>query len=678
LDHPNLIYDDNIKYEGTTADTSFDTNVKIRDIFETMSDVIYDLDSAQIYIQITRLLKKILVSHYNERTVFITGSGSSLHAAEKIAATMTSIGIDAEAVNPAQLPHGDFAHIKPRDLLIIISFCGETSNLKYVYELARGKGVESVLITGNEYSYLAKAHEGNYVIVGKNADDSKLISIPNQKILPSFLNLVVGDAVAVLLAWLIKTTHRQFAELGHRGGAVERDSSNYGKYLSDKNNLTMSYMGSNETVKEHFCGILEKHEKIVHTSFPSNKNNALLETIAQEIESYINRAKNPGQEVMIFGMGPMGIGYIGRIMSELNKELIYVEKDAGKRSRNFVADSEKNTEVEAGDILYAHETERIAIYALRIDVIFIAVGKDNIKDLIDAISFIVLRRYAYNIQVSVNFVFDENFQIYDNTLELLRYEIYKKLEDPNIKNYFNEFVGLVPAVNEAIVPEIKEGRVKVEPCIAPLYIDRSKWKKQKHESFPEFNGSIQFTDNFTAMHMRKLWMHNMAHAMTAFLGRVCGYTAICDAIADKNIETKVRSAMAKVGSALYRRWDYSSAEHPDIGSYITWCVEKYKNSFLEDTVERVAKDPERKLRENDRLIGPLNYVYKYSGTVCEEILLGIAAAMRSAGDNYEEIKNTVLSKLQIGENGYDELARAEKELQKLVDSVKARRAAAEP
>jgi mannitol-1-phosphate 5-dehydrogenase len=178
--------------------------------------------------------------------------------------------------------------------------------------------------------------------------------------------------------------------------------------------------------------------------------------------------------------------------------------------------------------------------------------------------------------------------------------------------------------------------------------------------------------------MRKLWMHNMAHAMTAFLGCVCGYTAICDAIADKNIETKVRSAMAKVGSVLYRRWDYSSAEHPDIGSYITWCVEKYKNSFLEDTVERVAKDPERKLRENDRLIGPLNYVYKYSGTVCEEILLGIAAAMRSAGDNYEEIKNTVLSKLQIGENGYDELAKAEKELQKLIDSVKARRAAAEP
>jgi mannitol-1-phosphate 5-dehydrogenase len=239
-------------------------------------------------------------------------------------------------------------------------------------------------------------------------------------------------------------------------------------------------------------------------------------------------------------------------------------------------------------------------------------------------------------------------------------------------------VGLVPAVNEAIVPEIKEGRVKVEPCISPLYIDRSKWKKQKHEHFPEFNGSIQFADNFTAMHMRKLWMHNMAHAMTAFLGTVCGYKTIYDAIADKNIETKVRSAMASVGSVLYRRWDYSRSEHPDIGSYITWCVEKYKNSFLEDTVERVAKDPERKLRENDRLIGPLNYVYKYSGTVCEEILLGIAAAMRSAGDNYEEIKNTVLSKLQIGENGYDELARAEKELQKLVDSVKARRAAAEP
>jgi hypothetical protein len=70
---------------------------------------------------------------------------------------------------------GSDIHIIKGDLLIIISSSGETSSLKYVYDLATSKGIESVLITSNENSYIAKKVNPNYVIVGENVNDDKLI-----------------------------------------------------------------------------------------------------------------------------------------------------------------------------------------------------------------------------------------------------------------------------------------------------------------------------------------------------------------------------------------------------------------------------------------------------------------------------------------------------------------------
>jgi mannitol-1-phosphate 5-dehydrogenase len=310
----------------------------------------------------------------------------------------------------------------------------------------------------------------------------------------------------------------------------------------------------------------------------------------------------------------------------------------------------KNIKIPIKGTVSSLDIEKISSLALNIDCIFVAVRLSNINQLIDTILLIVLRRYAYDIQEAINFVFDENFQVYDKTLEALQYEIYRKIDNPDIKSYFDEFVGLVPSINEAIISEIKidsRNPIKVEEYIPPLYVDETKWKKRKGCNTPSLSDKITFENNFVAIHMRKLWVHNMAHSLTGYLGHALGYKTIPEAISDGRINQKVRSAMKSIGNALYSRWDYSDTEHKDIESYIEWCIKKYKNKFMADTIDRICRDPERKLRENDRLIGPLNYIWQYDKTVAKDILIGIIAAAKYNPKKYKQMMVDVTRLIKI-------------------------------
>lgn len=678
LDHPNLIYDHKIKFDGALADSRFDIEVKIKDIFTQFAETISGLDKSDFYEEIVSLLKKVLVSHYNNRTVFITGAGSSLHVAEKMAATMTSIGIDATAVNPAHLPHGDFAHVTCGDLLIIISYSGETNHLRYIYELARDKGVDVVVITSNKNSTLARAVNPDYIIADSGIGDEKLVPIPDQKIFSSFVDLAAGDAIAVLLAWLIKTTHTQFATLGHPGGAVARTENTYQKYLKEADLGDIVALRKEEEphpTRRHFRNIFLKHlcqinESIITSAYSEERISHL---INQELDHYICRLKKRKQKIMVFGMGSIGLAYVGRILTLNNWEMVFVDSDSKKissleKNKSIRLSSSKNKElvVPIKESILSSDIERIAVNAIDIDCVFVAIRLSNIKQLINTILFVVLRRYAYGIQEPINFVFDENFQVYDNTLELLQYEIYRKMDDPNIKSYFDEFVGLVPSINETIVPEVtleKSNMIKVEDYIAPLYVNEAKWKKKKNESLPNFGKKIVFENNFTAVHMRKLWMHNLAHSLIGYLGHALGYKMIHEAVRDKKIESRVRTAMHSIGDVLYRRWNYGKTELPDPDSYIDWCINKYKNKYIADTVERICRDPERKLRINDRMIGPLNYVWQYDKSVAKDILMGLVAAIRYDQKKYRQLRNDVVQRIKVDPR---ELNRATDEFEEFI------------
>jgi mannitol-1-phosphate/altronate dehydrogenase len=131
----------------------------------------------------------------------------------------------------------------------------------------------------------------------------------------------------------------------------------------------------------------------------------------------------------------------------------------------------------------------------------------------------------------------------------------------------------------------------------------------------------------------------MGHAMLGYLGYCAGFKRVVDAVRDPHIEEVVKRAMRAIGRELHRRWSYRETKQQTLDEYVDWRWARYDNEALNDTIDRVCRDPERKLKRDDRLIGPINYIRKYATRGPEtdqaivDILVGVVAAMHYAVDD---------------------------------------------
>src|SRR2546423_6643231 len=89
--------------------------------------------------------------------VILTGMGKSGIICRKIAATLTSTGTAAFFLNPAEAIHGDLGVIQSDDVVIALSYSGETDELLRLLETIRRLGAKLIAITGGPRSTLAQA-----------------------------------------------------------------------------------------------------------------------------------------------------------------------------------------------------------------------------------------------------------------------------------------------------------------------------------------------------------------------------------------------------------------------------------------------------------------------------------------------------------------------------------------
>jgi arabinose-5-phosphate isomerase len=88
--------------------------------------------------------------------VIVSGMGKSAHVARKIAATLASTGQPAYFVHPAEASHGDLGMITHQDLVMALSYSGETQELGGLITYTRRFNIPLIAITGNETGTLAK------------------------------------------------------------------------------------------------------------------------------------------------------------------------------------------------------------------------------------------------------------------------------------------------------------------------------------------------------------------------------------------------------------------------------------------------------------------------------------------------------------------------------------------
>ncbi len=150
-------------------------------------------------------------------TVVLTGMGKSGLVARKWASTFSSTGTKAYFLNPAEASHGDLGILRSDDVLIALSFSGETEELRLVLRHAKDTSVLSIGVTANLQSSLARQSE----VVLNVLPSPEACPLGLAPTTSTTLMMALGDALAVALMNRRGFTERDFARL-HPGGALGR------------------------------------------------------------------------------------------------------------------------------------------------------------------------------------------------------------------------------------------------------------------------------------------------------------------------------------------------------------------------------------------------------------------------------------------------------------------------
>jgi arabinose-5-phosphate isomerase len=147
--------------------------------------------------------------------VVVTGMGKSGIICRKIVATLTSTGTPALFLHPAEAIHGDLGVIQTDDVVVALSYSGETDEILRLLETIRRLGAKLVAITGSPTSTLAQAAD-------VTLDCSVIEEACPLNLVPTASTtaaLAIGDALAMTL--LVEKGFRQedFANL-HPGGKI--------------------------------------------------------------------------------------------------------------------------------------------------------------------------------------------------------------------------------------------------------------------------------------------------------------------------------------------------------------------------------------------------------------------------------------------------------------------------
>ena len=167
--------------------------------------------------------------------------------------------------------------------------------------------------------------------------------------------------------------------------------------------------------------------------------------------------------------------------------------------------------------------------------------------------------------------------------------------------------GFVDSAVDRIVPPVTGGNddplaVTVE-VFSEWIVDSTQFKG----ALPAIAGMLP-TDKLMAFIERKLFTLNTGHTALAYFGKLAGKHTVGDAMQDENVRRAAEAVMQESGAVLIRRYNFDPATHR---AYIEKILKRFANPYLHDDVDRVGRQPLRKLGAQERFIRPLNGMLEY-------------------------------------------------------------------
>lgn len=311
-------------------------------------------------------------------------------------------------------------------------------------------------------------------------------------------------------------------------------------------------------------------------------------------------------KAVMYGGGNIGRGFIGALFSASGYEVVFIDivetvinvlNERHQYPVRIVSNEEyEDIEIKNVSAVNGNDRGAAAQTIADADIMATAVGVNALKYIIPNMAEgIRLRRFRNG--GPLNIIICENLMNADQIVgKMLKAELNEEEQE-----WFDENIGLVEASVGRMVPvqteEMKDGdplRVCVERY-GYLPVDKAAFKGV----VPPIHNMIPFTP-FDFYIKRKLYIHNMGHAVCAYLGDILGLKYISQAIDRNDIYIIVRGAMQESAEALTKKY---GVPLEDIMKHIEDLLYRFTNAALHDTCKRVGNDPARKLSSQDRLIG---------------------------------------------------------------------------
>jgi arabinose-5-phosphate isomerase len=147
--------------------------------------------------------------------VIAAGIGKSGLIARKVAATLSSVGVSSFFLNPSEANHGDLGQIDKRDLLLVFSYSGNTSEISNMLRYANRFNIKIIGVASKKDSLLLKASDIKLLLPQvKESDPTGMVPTTSTSI-----TLLLGDCLAVALMNKMSFSKERF-KVFHPGGNI--------------------------------------------------------------------------------------------------------------------------------------------------------------------------------------------------------------------------------------------------------------------------------------------------------------------------------------------------------------------------------------------------------------------------------------------------------------------------
>ena len=365
------------------------------------------------------------------------------------------------------------------------------------------------------------------------------------------------------------------------------------------------------------------------------------------------------QSVVIWGAGRIGRGFAGDLFHAAGYRLVFVDQDARliawlreRGSYSVVSAPSANERatriVEGYTALATSDADRIAEELAAADYVAVCVFPQSFPATCAALASGLSERARNRPGAALDIILCANLA---HAAEGFRTELMAALP-AELRGWAADRVGMVESLVMRMVADPPAQALAADPLVVwtngfdEFPVDRHAFRG-RIPSVP----SMRLVDHMRAEEMRKLYTYNMCHAVIAYQGALRNYEMVVDALADPMVRAEAEGALRESSYGLEREHGFSAKEME------RWCarvLEQTNNPSLRDTVARHGADPSRKLRRNDRLVGPALLARQHQ-LAPRYLMRAIAAGMLFHGS-----RDAGAERVQalINEQGIEEAARA--------------------